>query len=163
MEIRSVTTKQELQHDMDLEGGNDASPRKVWVRYHGITNIEEDFVSKEYGSCFVDTEIKLFSEAIPILLANGKMSTHDFEELKISGISGSKAGETLEKLEDEGWLQREEETGYWQLGMRSYLELKGHLEQLTVNAAPVDEGMDDEAIAKLQNEAKDALPTVLIY
>ena len=68
-------------------------------------------MSKEYGSCFVDTEIKLFSEAIPILLANGKMSTHDFEELKISGISGSKAGETLEKLEDEGWLQREEETG----------------------------------------------------
>ena len=50
MEIRSVTTKQELQHDMDLEGGNDASPRKVWVRYHGITNIEEDFVSKEYSN-----------------------------------------------------------------------------------------------------------------
>ena len=47
--------------------------------------------------------------------------------------------------------------------MQSYLELKGHLEQLAVNAAPVDEGMDDEAIAKLQNEAKDALPTVLIY
>ena len=162
MEIRSVTTKQEVQRAIDLEE-DEAPPQNVWVKYHGITNMKEDFVSKEYGSSFVEAEIKLFSEAIPIMLANGKMSIHEIEELKVAGISSSRAGETLEKLEAEAWLQREEGSGYWQLGIRSFLELKGYLEQLAVNAAPVEEGMSDDAIAKLQNEAKDALPTVLMY
>ena len=166
MEIKTVTIKKEAGRDMELEDDDNESgiSRAVWMKYHGIVNLEEDFVSKEYGTSFGEPEIKLFSDLIPQLLDKKVMSMFDVETCtKNISLSASRKAEVLLDLETEGWLQREDERGYWELGMRSYLELKAHMEAVLVNGVPVQDGMDDDAIAKLQAEAKDSLPTVLLY
>lgn len=166
MAVKTVTVKKNVERDMDVENDEEeaAAPRSVWVKYHGIVNLEEDFVSKEYGTSFGENEVKLFSELIPQLLDKKVLSMFDVETCtKEVNLPASRKAEVMDDLEAEGWLQREGERGFWELGMRSYLELKTHMEAILVNGVPVEEGMDDDTIAKLQAEAKDALPTVLLY
>ena len=163
LEVRTVIKKQETEEDDNaMEGaGNEAQFK--WVKYHGIANLEEDFVAKEFGSGLEEQEIKLFADLIPVLLEKGVMNHEDCEYANTSKIAKSRVSSVLKKLHEEGWLGREPHRGYWELGVRSYLELKSHLESILLNGLDVNEDIDKEMLLQMQNEAKDVLPQVIMY
>ena len=162
LEVRTVVRREEaVYNDVTEAVGNDMQPK--WVRYHGLANMEEDFISKEFGSSLDEQEVKLFADLIPHLLEKGIMNVEDCERANTSKIHKSRVSSVLKKLQEERWLGRESNTGYWELGIRSYLELKTHLESILLNSLPLNDDVDAEKLKQLQNEAKDTLPQVILY
>jgi hypothetical protein len=67
----------------------------------------------------------------------------------------------LQQLENDGWLKRND-ANYWVLGVRSYLELRQHLEE----ALQPEGHSDTQAAADGPNQARrlvEALPQVILY
>jgi hypothetical protein len=171
MEVRSVTVKQKVENDDDDidVGNNDDENNMVWVKYHGISNSEEDLVSKEFGSSFTEPEVKVFADIIPHLLKDDVMSYADVERAgSASKLTRTHVADLLSRLESEGWMQREQNHGWWQLGLRSHLELKGHLESVLLSGLEQQQEeeatpLDGDELLKKQDELRDSLPTVLLY
>ena len=162
MEVRTVLKKQETNKDAD-DAQVQSQQQIEWVKYHGVANVEDDFVAKEFGSTFDEQEIKLFADIIPILLRDKVMSYADVENANHSKIAKSHVAAVLKKLHEEGWLGREQLRGYWELGIRSFLELKTHFESILVQVTPIEDEWDDEKVAEAQAAAKLELPTVIMY
>eukprot|EP01038_Epipyxis_sp_PR26KG_P004994 gene4994-6979_t len=130
-----------------------------WIYYHGVVNNEEDTVSKDLGSYFDGLELKYFSSICSKLLYDKYLSTDDIMKLKpenwllTAAQLTHKTDKFLSMLENEGWLRRDT-ANYWELGMRSYLELRTFFEQEIM----ADEG-DKEQLRAHANE----LPQVIVY
>jgi hypothetical protein len=150
------------------------------IKYHGIVNLEEDYCSKEFGSQLSKIECKLFSCMLPILVARmlpdtesrvvkEGMSIAEIEDLPRKGalakefadLQGSNklnAGKMMQVLEEEAWVRRHEDTGYYILGLRSHLELKGHLE-----AIMKDQFDADTPQAEIDTQLSRCLRQVVLY
>lgn len=163
LEVRTVIKREDVEEDDGGMEGADNDVQTKWVKYHGLANIEEDFVSKEFGSSLDEDEVKLFADLIPHLLEKSVMNIEDCERANTTKIQKSRVSSVLKKLHEEGWLGRESNRGYWELGIRSYLELKAHFESILLSGLHVGDDTDAEKLQQRQNEAKDALPQVILY
>jgi hypothetical protein len=65
------------------------------------------------------------------------LSTADIYALKEdSKMTNAQIDDFLFSLLEQKWLGRDEVTAYWKLGYRSYLELKGYLQDATESTGP---------------------------
>ena len=150
MEIRSIRLKDDADE---------------WVMYYGLVNTEDDDVAKAHGikHIFDETELRFFStKLLPKLLEQRYMNTDDVTALEVgSKAAKEKVHVLLERMEHSKWLSRGGDKGYWELGPRSYLELRSHMETILKNMLDDDasDAQRDEAYA----DAKNALPQIVYY
>jgi len=152
MEIRSVRSKTE-------EGD--------WIAHYGLVNTEEDFVSKDHGMKGIheENELRFFSsKLLPKIVASKYLTTGEVNELLTKGpgsLSKSKVHDLLIRLRSEMWLSSSDR-GFWELGPRSYLELRSHIENIMKQGID-DVNLSEEEQNKLLAEEKESLPQVLYY
>lgn len=127
------------------------------TRYHGIVNTEEDQVSKLHGSQFTAEELVAFVAIVNKLLERKYLSTDDIMSA-VSKITKSKLTLILNKLRSKGWLDNDD-SNYWILGVRTYLELKPNLESVLLNLEEDADELDKEEAQQLVN----ALPQLIVY
>lgn len=133
----------------------DSVDKNVWRFYHGVVNIEEDFVSKEYGNQFTPEELKFFSSLALKLLEIKYMSTDDVLYLKNKKHGAdAQLDRLLERLKAQGWLALDD-SSYWILGVRTYLELRSYLESMLQSGAEED----DPDVVELINR----MPQNIVY
>jgi hypothetical protein len=148
-EVRSVRSK------------NDADE---WVTHFGLVNTEEDNVMKEHGikNQYEDAHIRFFStKLLPEFTLNKYLSTDEVNRLMPSGTVKSKIHEFLERLAEDKWLSRSGDKGFWELGPRSFLELRGQLESIMRDS--IDETLDAAERTRQYEERKNELPQILYY
>ncbi len=146
MEIRSINVK---------EGEDD-----VLVLYHGLVNIEEDLVAKEFGigSNYSPEDMKLFSAIIQKLLDVLVMASDEIVALKPRGTSESAVHALLRKLKSQGWLDHNHVSD-WIIGKKAYMELRSYFENV-INSQG-QEGDEDQAEEnRLQIQR---LPQIIMY
>jgi hypothetical protein len=149
LEVRSVRSK------------NDGDE---WVTHFGLMNTEEDNVMKEHGvkNQYDDAQIRFFStKLLPEFTLNKYLSTDEVNKLMPSGTVKSKMHEFLERLAEDKWLSRSGDRGFWELGPRSFLELRGHMESILRDS--IDGDLDAAERARLYEERKNELPQILYY
>ena len=142
------------------------------VLYHGLANLEEDFVAKEFGAMhhYQPKEVLLFNHLLQKLIRIGRENNR-LGQININeantvskdaelGLSGVQISSTVERLEQAGWLTRDNYRGYIQIGIRSYLELQPVLEAAHA-AVDGDAGIHDDEAAKSATRA--FLPQVIMY
>lgn len=137
MEIRSVN------YELDCD-----NIRKV---YHGVVNIDIDDIFTNFGTSLNKNEVVALQEICKHLVSRS-LSTDDIEQF-ISHLKvwkGSQLSAFLLKLEQMAWLQRNSR-GFWTLGIRCYLELKGYLEQYL--------SLDEEELQRFMSN----WPQVILY
>lgn len=137
-----------------------------WVVHHGLVNTEDDEVSKAHGikHVFDETELRFFSvRLLPKLVEQRYMNTDDVTALmpKDAAKTKEKVHLLLERMERFKWLSRGGDKGYWELGPRSYLELRAHMETILKNT--LDDDVSDEQRDADFAEAKAALPQIIYY
>ena len=68
------------------------------------------------------------------------------------------------KLEAEGWLKRNE-SNYWVLGVRTYLELRSFLEEAIINSQSADDDENNAQEGKEEDlrQVTSSLPQVILY
>lgn len=127
--------------------------------FHGIVNIDEDYVAKTFGSSFNQIELKFFSDLIPKLIESGKLNSREIELSTFKNVNWSTSDVTycLQKLKEKGWLQRDDRN-YWILGARTHLELRAFIENAISNAD--DENKEDE---KQTGLILSELPQIIVY
>ena len=167
--------------DSDNDGGErrrHQNGQTIKQYYHGISNMEEDFVAKDFGSNFKPPEIELFKKILNHLINYRLMSIHEVNELNtVKTFTQTDVRSTLQKLETAGWLSRDRNNkGYLEIGIRSYLELQSYFEaiilaavesQITAKEAAREssddnDDNDDKAQAMIQ-AARAELPQIIIY
>ena len=129
LEIKSVVIKSTTSSEM--------------IYFHGIVNIEDDFIATEFGSQFTDLEIEFIREIMNLLLDLKKIGINEIRNIPILPIN--KASNVVDKLLVDKWLIRNS-VGYFEIGARSYLEIRQFLES---------------ELGKRENS--NALPQVLYY
>lgn len=131
-------------------------------QYHGLVNLEDDFVSKEYGSPFSPHETKFFVEIISLLISQDKISSAEAMEIKPEKWTNADVNSFLSKLTHENWLLFDERS-YIVIGPRTQLELRSLIEN-TIN-----EVIDNNSSLSEQektNEIEDRLkklPQIILY
>jgi len=134
----------------------------VRVYYHGISNIGDDAVARDYGSRFTATELKFFFEIAVRLTEEKYLGTADIHRIQTHRGSVSETESFLSKLHAEGWITRND-SNYWVLGVRTHLELRTQLEEALLQAAADEEGqVADDRKADLQRLVA-SLPQIIIY
>lgn len=128
------------------------------VKYHGIVNTEEDTVSKLHGSQFSAEELAAFVAIVNKLLERKYLSSDDILSAVAKNINKQKLAVILNKLRSKGWLDNDD-TNYWILGVRTYLELKPYLESVLMNLGDDADELDREEAQQLVN----ALPQLIVY
>lgn len=99
LEIKSVLIK-------DSESG-------VLIYHHGLVNLEEDQVAKDYGSNFSPIELQAFTKILVKLIEVNFMSSADIiKECKPDNWTSSMMDSLLMKFKTEGWLERNT-SNYW--------------------------------------------------
>jgi hypothetical protein len=151
MEIRSVRSKND-------EG--------VWIVYYGLVNTEEDFVSKEHGmrGVFDEAELRFFStKLLPKIVSSKYLTTGEVNDLvpkSGGGLSKARVHELLTRLRAAQWLGSSDR-GFWELGPRTFLELRSHVESILKDS--LDENLNEEERAKQLAELKEELPQVIYF
>jgi hypothetical protein len=128
--------------------------------YHGLANIEEDFVAKEHGSAFNPEELYFFTSICTMLLSVRTLSTDDIIPLKPDKWHLNTFHCTLNRLIEYGWLERNDRS-YVTIAARTYLELNSYLEDVLIQSDELDEIENEE-----QRRARlihDKLPQILMY
>eukprot|EP01040_Poterioochromonas_malhamensis_P006531 gene6531-7031_t len=142
-----------------------SSSSDEWEYYHGLVNIEEDIVSKEFGSVFTPLELKFFHLLSIRLAMTQHLSTSDIVQLKsldqntFMKLSSHDIHSLLQRLEVELWVQRNDR-GFYVLGPRSFLELQSYLKTTLTEGQVVGlEGYTE--VDRLK--AVELLPSLLFY
>ena len=185
LNIRTVVMDLPAWH-ADANSGGDDSNNIYKQYYHGIANMEEDDVAKDYGlgTSFTVKEVELFTVVLQTLVQNGIMNMFEVAELA-KNMTHVEVSNTIEKLESAGWLSRDRnERGYLEIGIRSYLELQSVIESATLDKIENEEDIivpasimdDDDSQDRLLAEqgrsarkmtarenAQSKLPQILIY
>jgi len=112
--------------------------------FHSLVNTAEDFVATEFGSHITGQEMEFVRDLFNFLVEMKKAGAQEVRSLAQS-ISVPKASEVVETLLENVWLVKDAQ-GYFEIGPRSYLEIRQFL----------------EAEAGKQENAE-ALPQVLYY
>jgi hypothetical protein len=129
---------------------NSTSPPSL---YHGVVNLEDDRISNLHGMHLETSEIHFFGELCRKLIF-GVMSSHDISStLRPPTWQISQTASVLEKLSTNGWI-RQNDAGYWTIGLRAHLELRSFIETVINNVDANDEETESQPIA---------LPQILIY
>ena len=91
------------------------------------------------------------------------LSSADIRRLSSSKGSTSDTENLLQQLENDGWLKKND-SNYWVLGVRSYLELRPLLEEALLQP---DEQIESQASADTdKGQARrivEALPQIILY
>jgi hypothetical protein len=138
-EIKSLALRNETKDD--------------WIYLHGVVNTENDYVAKEYGSNLLTHELKMFEKIAIHMLQVNYMSTEDIKGIDKEWQKKHELEPLLQKLMNEKWLEQQSK-GFWALGVRSFLELRTHFEE-------VIESLEDTEERKA--ELKATLPNVMIH
>lgn len=96
--------------------------------FHGFVNTLDDNISKSFGSSFTVSEVKFFEKICVEILEKKCLNTNDIVTLK-ENHQVVNHDQFLDKLLSQGWL-RKNESNYWELGVKSYLELRTHFESI---------------------------------
>lgn len=142
-----------------------SSSSDEWDYYHGLVNIEEDIVSKEFGSVFTPLELKFFHLLSIRLAMEQHLSTSDIVQLKsldqntFTKLSSHDIHSLLQRLEVELWVQRNDR-GFYVLGPRSFLELQSYLKTTLTEGQVV--GLEEYTEVDRQ-KAVELLPSLLFY
>lgn len=123
LEVRSV-----VQKNLDSDG---------FTFYHGIANIDEDKVAVDFGCKYSVAEVQYISSVFEHILAKGVASSSELYDLRPSKWVITDANDIILSLEEEKYLSRNDH-GYFQIGIRSQLELRLFLEDI-LNKVNVDE------------------------
>lgn len=94
------------------------------------------------------------------LLQEKFLSSADIRRMS-SSKSSADTDALLQLLENDGWLKRND-ANYWVLGVRSYLELRQHLEE----ALQPEEHSETQATADGPSQSRrlvEALPQIILY
>lgn len=148
LEIRSINVK---------EGDED---EEVLVLYHGLVNIEEDLVAKEFGigSNYTPEDMKLFSTIIQRLLYVKIMASDEIVALKPRSTSENSVHALLRKLKAQGWLDHNHRSD-WIIGKKAYMELRSYFENvINSEGAEGDEEQAEENRLQIQR-----LPQIIMY
>jgi hypothetical protein len=148
LEIRSINVK---------EGDED---EEVLVLYHGLVNIEEDLVAKEFGigSNYAPEDMKLFSTIIQRLLYVKIMASDEIVALKPRSTSENSVHALLRKLKAQGWLDHNHRSD-WIIGKKAYMELRSYFENV-INSEGAE---DDEEQAEENRLQIQRLPQIIMY
>lgn len=124
------------------------------ISYHCLVSTASDFVTTEFGSTFTDLEMAFVREILNMLVGSKQIGLTEIRESASEvNLPGVKASYVVDKLIDEHWLVRNEKgiynvaplcfqlrhfviiyvvcyvnSGYFEIGVRSYLELRQYLE-----------------------------------
>lgn len=134
------------------------------VMYHGLVNIEEDLVTQEFGSHFDASELNYFSHIVTRMLEDRYLSSNDISHFKPARWNDSRVLPFLNKLENEGWLQRND-SNYLILGVRSYLELRAYMESVIMSSDDLEQltpAEKEERTNELRN-AINNMPQIILY
>ena len=150
LEVRSVRLKND-------EG--------VWVIYYGLVNNEDDFVAKQNGmlGTFDEAELRFFStKLLPKIVSSRYLTTGEVSELvsKNGGLTKSKVHDLLNRLRSSLWLSSSDR-GFWELGPRTYLELRSNVEGIMQNG--LDDSLSQEERQAQLTELKETLPQVIYF
>lgn len=135
-----------------------------WITTFGLVNTEADFVMKDHGmrEQFEDSELRFFSiKLLPKLVTSKYLTTDEVEELMPIGMTKSKMNSLLKRLALTKWLSRSDDKGFWELGPRSFIELRSNLESIMKDS--LDENLDDTERNAQLTELKASLPQILYY
>lgn len=135
-------------------------------KIYGLINIEEDYVTKEYGSSFTADELKELTAVIDKLLWNRSLTTDEIAE--VCSVVGGKRVKTSEvqslvsRWEEQQWLSREQRN-YLIIGPRTYLELRSLLDHLLENPLNEEDGdMTEEDREEAVNRIKQSFPQSIL-
>ena len=150
LEVRSVRLKND-------EG--------AWVIYYGLVNNEDDFVAKQNGmlGTFDEAELRFFStKLLPKIVSSRYLTTGEVSELvpKNGGLTKSKVHDLLNRLRSSLWLSSSDR-GFWELGPRTYLELRSNVEGIMQNG--LDDSLSQEERQAQLTELKETLPQVIYF
>lgn len=109
------------------------------IQYYGIANVEDDAVAKKFGTRLDQFEVKFFSDILSKLIETKKLTTTEVTDLKHTTWNKSQTQDVLEKLQNEGWLDRDD-SNLVILGPRAYLELDTHIRELIGDSQESESG-----------------------
>jgi Nse1 non-SMC component of SMC5-6 complex len=126
------------------------------VFYHVFTNVEEDFISKDFGVQLDVPQIKFFQDLVNHLVETKYASSQDIKALVFTPSTWNTVvlQHTLQKFSDMGYLRRDDRN-FWELGPRSYVELRPLLEDAIRH-------VDDRTEEEIREVIAD-LPQVISY
>ena len=109
----------------------------------------------------LENEVPAFKTVLQHLLLNSYESEHMLEKLRPKPWTAPQMGEYLARMEREGWLKRDANSGYWVVGPRSHIELRALMEQILLDS--IDAGEDQDEYAQLRAEALGKLPQLMFH
>ena len=114
--------------------------------YHGVVNTGEDSIATEFGSTFSEAELDFARTIISGLIDMKQIGTTEIRNLTQPNQKPY-ASNVIDALVEERWIVRNVR-GYFELGPRSFLEIRPFLEAET---------------AKQPAESSVSLPQILFY
>lgn len=129
------------------------------VYYHGLANIDEDFVAKEHASPFKPEELAFFTDLASKLLQQTTMSTHDVVDLKPDKWTATAVHALLTRFQSHAWLARDDRD-YWRLAPRSFIELSAYFEGLLLNSNELEDVEDED---ERRRQLARRMPQLLMY